>query len=611
MDLGAVALEDLQRNGTAPPARVDLHGVLSVASGGSDGWRVLANHGGDAVLGKVVKIEKGFLVGAKARSGKAKLISALQVPAALVAVLKQRARPALESASLLARLTELHGAEAAEDAIQVAVRKLDEEGGTRCVALNGIIGRDAKVRYTRLEDGRMVFAAIDLAQAAKGCGYKTAQKTVWDIAKSYYDVDLDDSLEVEGNSLHFQRIIFGGQGSRPTLCVTIEKAVELVALLPGSEVAAALRRQCAEAFVRVAGGDLSLIDDVVANRKLQDYLDAHDPENPIREAGKFAERGRKRSFDEMHGEVQSLARHVGEVLNKQSALEKIAANQELALKEIAGAIHKSHTTIVTEVLAAIKSYAGQATLPLVLAIGRLEARVIAGVKDAILAQTTSVCARLQGVVEASVASPSGAFVKALRACVRAPSKRASDSEALFPSGQKRGDDERSVGAWLQLTSLVDRELRAEQLRRGLPAQPLCYSAWKAERSRLGRALKRDRLRRRGLDEAHPDFCRRPLLWDRMAGGAAYVMHASEERHVLRVLRHGARSALDAVLRRNAGEYAKGEHARQPWPLNCDDLLYGYVPEELAPKEGAAESDVETAAEGDVEAAPKEEDAPED
>lgn len=51
MDFGAAALEDLPRNGAAPPARVDLHGVLSVASGGSEGWRVLANRGGGALAG--------------------------------------------------------------------------------------------------------------------------------------------------------------------------------------------------------------------------------------------------------------------------------------------------------------------------------------------------------------------------------------------------------------------------------------------------------------------------------------------------------------------------------------------------------------------------------
>jgi hypothetical protein len=207
---------------------------------------------------------------------------------------------------------------------------------------------------------------------------------VWRVAGEYYNVDLDDSLEVETNCLHFQRIIFGGQGSRPTLCVTIEKAVELVALLPGSEVAAALRRGCAETLVRLAGGDLTLVDDVVANRRLQEYLALHDPENPFRAAGEFVERGRKRSFDEMHGEVQSLARRVGD---QQLVLEKIVANQELALKEITGAIRecqKSQAAVATEVLAAVKSYAGQATLPL--ALGRLEARVLAGVRDAILAE---------------------------------------------------------------------------------------------------------------------------------------------------------------------------------------------------------------------------------
>jgi len=166
--------------------------------------------------------------------------------------------------------------------------------------MNEIPGREARVRYKRDENGEMVFAAIDLVQAAKGCGYKTAKKTVWRVAQDYYNVDLDDSAELGTSCPQFRRIIFGA-GRHPTLCVPIEKAVELVALLPGSEVAVELRRKCAETLVRVTGGDLGLIDEVIANRRLQEYLAAKDPENPIRAAGEFVGRSRKRSFDETCG----------------------------------------------------------------------------------------------------------------------------------------------------------------------------------------------------------------------------------------------------------------------------------------------------------------------
>jgi hypothetical protein len=472
MDTGAMDLEDLVRNGTAPPARVGLYSALSAASGGSDGWRVLAHAGGDAVLGKVVKVEKGFLVGARPRSGKAKLISGLEVPAALVAVLKQRARPALEGPSLLAKLTELHGAEAAEDAIQAAVRRLDEEGGTSCVALREILGRDAKVRYRRLEDGTMVFAAIDLAQAVKGCIYKAAQKTVWRIAQEYYNVDLDDSPKVETNCLHFRRIIFGGQGSRPTLCVTIAKAVELVALIPGSEVAAALRQQCAEAFVRVAGGDLTLVDDIFTNRELQDYLAAKDPDNPFRALGEFAERGKKRSFDEMRGDVQDLSKQVGE---QQLALQKLAEAQQLALQKLAEAQQLAMQKLAETQQLALQKLAETQRLAL--------ERHAKDSQTAFAALLTAVSGAVLSAVEAAVLSPTSALVAALRAATRPPSRKHRHPSELFPPAQQATSEECAVLS----TTLVAVAKNVS------PA--LSFGAWRALRSAFGRACKAERLRR--------------------------------------------------------------------------------------------------------------------
>lgn len=156
------ALEDCPRNRTTPPARVGLYSALAAASGSADGRFVLANNGGDGVLANSVKVEMGFLEGASAKAHKTKLICGLKVPLTLALVLKQRARPALEGAALRAAISELHGEEAAEDAIQAALRKLDEEGGTRCAALTEALGREAKVRYGRDEMGRLVFALIDV-----------------------------------------------------------------------------------------------------------------------------------------------------------------------------------------------------------------------------------------------------------------------------------------------------------------------------------------------------------------------------------------------------------------------------------------------------------------
>ena len=129
---------------------------------------------------------------------------------------------------------------------------------------------------------------------------------------------------------------------------------------------------------------------------------------------------------------------MGKLLEQQLALQKMAEALQLAERGREERDAKRHAGV----LAAIDGFAGQVTLPVVLALGRLEARVLS--RDALLAQALSLCGRLQAVVEASVLSPGGAFLRALRASVRRPSTRASDNEAAFPSGQKRSDAERST-----------------------------------------------------------------------------------------------------------------------------------------------------------------------
>jgi hypothetical protein len=244
----------------------------------------------------------------------------------------------------------------------------------------------------------------------------------------------------------------------------------------------------------------------------------------------------------------------------------------------------------SEVLSAISGFAGQLTMPLVLALGRFEARVVECVKVSLVSQTASLCGHIRDVVEASITSPTSHFLKALRASVRGPSRKGSPHEAKFPSDQKRGEGERALHMWLNLTSVVERELTAEQAARRLPLQSLGYDTWRTCRSRLGKALKADRLRRRGsLPPEHQDYCARPLLWDRIAGGEAYVLAAAEEPHVLRVLRRGKPSILEWILGLNASEHGR-THGPDPWPLNRDDLLHGYDDEGDERAEGAAGAD---------------------
>jgi hypothetical protein len=89
---------------------------------------------------------------------------------------------------------------------------------------------------------------------------------------------------------------FPGQGQRPTPVVDARGAVEILLVLPG-RVAAHFRRSAADVIVRYLGGDPSLVEEVVANRRIQEQLpDAH----PSRIFGQTVEsEGMKRAREEL------------------------------------------------------------------------------------------------------------------------------------------------------------------------------------------------------------------------------------------------------------------------------------------------------------------------
>ena len=207
---------------------------------------------------------------------------------------KDLATKALRDASLSNRLSRVHTREEVEAAIRAALSPLEADEEASAKAIEGLFGsRDACVRYRR-EGGEFLFSVIDLAMVAKGCDYEAAQKLVWRLAEEYFDERLgdDDPAENQTTCLIFRRIIFDGQRGRPTPCLAVDKAIEFLMLIPGSEISAAVRREAAQCLVRVAGGDESLITAIEENSKLQEYLRAHDPGHPLRAAGEFAEKRR-------------------------------------------------------------------------------------------------------------------------------------------------------------------------------------------------------------------------------------------------------------------------------------------------------------------------------
>jgi hypothetical protein len=303
-DYSGLRLQNLARDNSEGPAKFDVYGALSIASGGRCGRLVWLDAGAN------FPTTLGFVEGAAPRAKRVRLVGGLELPRLLAAVLRRDAAlAALREPSLLERICAVHPRADAEAAVAAALAPLEAEvaaGAGALQKLQGLFGRETtSVRYRRVEarDGttEFLFSAIDLAMASKECDYKAAQKLVWRLAEDYFGDrlgDSDDRSEVETTCLHFRTIIFEGQGSRPSPCLAVDKAVEFLMVIPGSDLSAAVRREAAETLVRVAGGDESLIATIERNSRLQDFLRANDPEHPLRAAGDFAER-RRRQDDEL------------------------------------------------------------------------------------------------------------------------------------------------------------------------------------------------------------------------------------------------------------------------------------------------------------------------
>lgn len=254
------------------------------------------------------------------------VVSPLQAPLLIAVVCtRSQAIEALQSPDLLNLLVERG---AAEESVKLVVLEqlqkllespedLDMVG--QIVQLFGApVG--AKLRYMRTASKRggggsgnidtvLVFAAIDLVMMAKKCGYKTAQKIVWQIFKDYYNIDLDEVdklVNEEANPLIIHQVRFstGERGGSETIALDVQGAAELLCLIPGSDFSANLRRRAVDTLLRVEGGDESLIDRIRANRKFQEYLAEHDPQHPLRAVGEHAER---RQAEEAASEAQRRA----------------------------------------------------------------------------------------------------------------------------------------------------------------------------------------------------------------------------------------------------------------------------------------------------------------
>ncbi len=78
------------------------------------------------------------------------------------------------------------------------------------------------------------------------------------------------------------------KGNKDTPVADVRGIVEIIMLLPGHR-AARVRRQAAELLVRYLGGDMRIVDEVIALRGLQEELAGRAPEDPRRLFGEAVE----------------------------------------------------------------------------------------------------------------------------------------------------------------------------------------------------------------------------------------------------------------------------------------------------------------------------------
>jgi len=139
-----------------------------------------------------------------------------------------------------------------------------------------LLGRET-MEIRRTEDTPPRVSVIDVASIITGHGADYASQAVRNV--------YDNHPEVREKITDFK---FPGRRQRKTPVTDVQGIIEIIMLLRGCH-AARVRRQAAELLCRYLGGDLALVDEVIALRGFQEELAAEEPENPRRVFGEVVE----------------------------------------------------------------------------------------------------------------------------------------------------------------------------------------------------------------------------------------------------------------------------------------------------------------------------------
>ncbi len=143
----------------------------------------------------------------------------------------------------------------------------------------------------KTDDGRISVVDVIAAVTGKSHNYAAqifqrlvAEERVTPVG----DVTLPARAEcMETAQRSVQKTHRGGARPKATPVATAAQMVEIIWQLPGT---AEFRRNCAQVCVRYLGGDLSLVDEITANRAAQERLRQENPSHPARIFGEAVEK---------------------------------------------------------------------------------------------------------------------------------------------------------------------------------------------------------------------------------------------------------------------------------------------------------------------------------
>jgi len=551
-----------------PPARwLGVQSLASIATG-RDGKVIVCN-----AAKRNVHFAFGYVEGYRKETH---IVMPLDAPRAVMNLFsKELAKKVLTAPSFVTRLEEAGGGDLGVGRIidgilaELDICTPEElEAMKAFCATCGFVGEEVPLRVSRV-DGKLVMALIDAVMLAKKCTYAAAQHICHRLLLDHWHFDMETNgilgqPDLASQVFHSIRLQGGSHGGGATICVGPADLAEVLILIPGCELSAQLRKDMVRSFFGVGGNEVTF-EGLLSNPRIQAHLRGSD--HPL---GEFLEEGEHKVL--MRRLPRLLLQRDEELKARDEQWQQIVLHRDEQWQQIV--LHRDEEWRKASLEQRSRDDAWRTRLSEVVEAWVVDARrtseALAALGTALASLPFRLGQKISDVVSAAVMSPGSALVKNLRAATKKAAVRSTHSARRFPSEQKATQLE-VLSSLVSLLSVAVRFF-----------PEMHYDVWKAARGGFGKAAKKERVRRNGLDAASSEYVDRPLLWSfagegtAEGGGQRYVFL---QRHVglleavwttPRSVGSGLRrrvESLDAKARRlQADATARQGYVPEPWPL---------------------------------------------